>query len=86
IDAELGQARHFGHQFAAVMIDLDRFKEINDTRGHGAGDAALQHLSKRLLDVMAEGEVVARLGGDEFAAAKRFKDKAELAGFLGRLD
>jgi diguanylate cyclase (GGDEF)-like protein/PAS domain S-box-containing protein len=86
IDAELGQARHFGHQLAAVMIDLDRFKEINDTRGHGAGDAALQHLSKRLLDVMVEGEVVARLGGDEFAAAKRFKDNAELAGFLGRLD
>jgi diguanylate cyclase (GGDEF)-like protein/PAS domain S-box-containing protein len=85
IDAELDQARHFGHQLASVMIDLDRFKEINDTRGHGAGDVALQHLSKRLLDVMAEGEVVARLGGDEFAAAKRFKDKAELASFLDRL-
>ncbi|HUD29168.1 MAG TPA: EAL domain-containing protein, partial [Novosphingobium sp.] len=86
IDAELEQARHFGHLLASVMIDLDRFKEINDTRGHGAGDTALQHLSKRLLDVLLEGEVVARLGGDEFAAAKRFKDKAELAGFLERLE
>ncbi|WP_159982317.1 MULTISPECIES: EAL domain-containing protein [unclassified Novosphingobium] len=86
IDAELEQARHFGHQLTSVMIDLDRFKEINDTRGHSAGDAALQHLSKRLLDVLTEGEVVARLGGDEFAAAKRFKDKAELATFLARLE
>ncbi|WP_404477423.1 EAL domain-containing protein [Novosphingobium sp. BL-52-GroH] len=86
IDAELEQARHFGHQVTAVMIDLDRFKEINDTRGHGAGDAALQHLSKRLLEVLAEGEVVARLGGDEFAAAKRFKDEADLAAFLDRLE
>jgi len=86
VDAEMEQARHFGHQLAAVVIDLDRFKEINDTRGHGAGDAALQHLSRRLLDVLAEGEVVARLGGDEFAAAKRFRDKAELAAFLQRLE
>ncbi|MEE4453111.1 EAL domain-containing protein [Novosphingobium resinovorum] len=86
IDAELEQARHFGHQLATVMIDLDRFKEINDTRGHGAGDMALQLLSKRLLDVLLDGEVVARLGGDEFAAAKRFRDRAELASFLDRLE
>lgn len=85
IDAELEQARHFGHQLAVVMIDLDRFKEINDTRGHGAGDLALQHLARRLLDAAVDGEVVARLGGDEFAAAKRFRDKAELAAFLDRL-
>lgn len=86
IDAELEQARHFGHQLAAVMIDLDRFKEINDTRGHGAGDMALQHLAKRLLDVTEEGEVIARLGGDEFAAAKRFRERAEVEAFLERLE
>lgn len=86
IDAEIAQAEHFGHELATVIIDLDRFKEINDTRGHAAGDSALQHLSRRLLDVLAEGEIVARLGGDEFAAAKRYKDKAELAHFVDRLE
>ncbi|MFT4056046.1 MAG: EAL domain-containing protein [Novosphingobium sp.] len=86
IDAELDEARHFGHQLAVVMIDLDRFKEINDTRGHSAGDAALQHLAKRMVDVLDDGEIVARLGGDEFAAAKRFRDRDGLDAFLRRVE
>lgn len=86
IDSELDEARHFGHQLAAVMIDLDRFKEINDTRGHSAGDAALQHLAQRMIDVLEDGEIVARLGGDEFAAAKRFRDRDSLDSFLRRVE
>ncbi|RZK02319.1 MAG: EAL domain-containing protein [Novosphingobium sp.] len=86
VDAELEQARHFHHNLAAVVIDLDRFKEINDTRGHGAGDAALQLLSRRLIDILDDGEIAARVGGDEFSAAKRFRDQAELAGFLDRIE
>jgi diguanylate cyclase (GGDEF)-like protein/PAS domain S-box-containing protein len=85
LDAELAQARHFGRQLAVVMIDLDRFKEINDTRGHSAGDEALQALSRRLVDMLVDGEIVARLGGDEFAAAKAFSQDSEVAGFLERL-
>ncbi|MCW1432093.1 EAL domain-containing protein [Novosphingobium sp. JCM 18896] len=86
IEAEIDQARHFSQKLAVVAIDLDRFKEINDTRGHAAGDAALQLLSRRLLDALSDGEIVARLGGDEFGAAKRFKESSELNGFIGRLE
>ena len=51
---------------AVMMLDLDRFKEVNDTLGHGSGDLLLVELGRRLRESVREGDVVARLGGDEF--------------------
>ena len=59
--------RRPGDEVALVLVDLDRFKEINDTLGHHYGDRLLQLIGPRLLPTLRHGDVVARLGGDEFA-------------------
>lgn len=54
-------------QLAVLFLDLDRFKEINDSFGHSVGDIFLKQFSERLKSIVRESELVARLGGDEFA-------------------
>ena len=85
IEAQLAVSRAKHEQLAVIGIDLDRFKDINDLHGHGAGDTVLKTLAERLSGMVKDGEFVARIGGDEFAAAKSFTHKNELIGFLDRL-
>lgn len=64
--AILAAQRH-NESFALLMMDLNRFKEINDTLGHHVGDRVLQLVAERLSQLLRESDTVARLGGDEFA-------------------
>lgn len=85
LDQQIAKARQTGAQFAVIGIDLDRFKEINDQRGHQYGDEALRILSRRMIELAGADEYVARLGGDEFVAIRPFTERTELVEFLSRL-
>ncbi len=67
IEERIANAEQAGESFAVMLIDLDRFKEINDTLGHLYGDALLRQLGPRLAALVGSSGLVARLGGDEFA-------------------
>jgi diguanylate cyclase (GGDEF)-like protein/PAS domain S-box-containing protein len=62
----IAQARRAHHHVAVLYLDLDRFKLINDTLGHEAGDTVLRTMAKRLQDSVREEDIVSREGGDEF--------------------
>jgi diguanylate cyclase (GGDEF)-like protein len=82
----LAEIEYTDNNLAVIAIDLDRFKEINDSYGHAAGDSVLKTLATRLNCGLKEGEMVARLGGDEFSALKTFTSMDALREFLARLE
>ncbi|CAO4165027.1 bifunctional diguanylate cyclase/phosphodiesterase [Methylorubrum populi] len=67
LTGEIRNAQRDGGWVAVLCCDLDRFKAVNDTFGHPAGDALLRVVAQRFKEVLREGDLVARLGGDEFA-------------------
>jgi|GEM_PF-215810 len=67
VEHALAQAVRRGTTLALAMLDLDDFKVVNDLRGHGAGDAMLREVARRLITTLRTSTTIARLGGDEFA-------------------
>jgi len=67
VEQELVRGRRVGESACLFFIDLDRFKSVNDTMGHAAGDELIRQVGARLVDTVRRQDTVARLGGDEFA-------------------
>jgi diguanylate cyclase (GGDEF)-like protein len=66
LQRSVSKAERSRHQLAVLFIDLDRFKEVNDTLGHAVGDELLMEVARRLTGQLRGGDLLARLGGDEF--------------------
>lgn len=80
IKQTIADASWHGYLFGLMMLDLDRFKEVNDTLGHSVGDALLREAAGRLLECVRIYDTVARLGGDEFAILlPQVRDSGDLA-------
>jgi diguanylate cyclase len=86
LEQALQRASRTGDAFALLVVDLDGFKEVNDIRGHDAGDQVLKSIARRLESVVRASDTVARVGGDEFVVLSigtRTEDEA--AALVGRL-
>jgi len=80
LDQALKKAKRYKLKMALFFIDLDFFKEINDTMGHKVGDEVLKIVSQRIKDAVREEDTVARLGGDEFTIiVEEFKNKNDIS-------
>ncbi len=88
----MGRAKRFEEQFTLLAIDIDHFKQVNDTHGHAAGDEVLRAVARTMMDTMRDGDRVFRVGGEEFAvllprtdgaparlAAERIRQAVEMA-------
>ncbi len=79
---EMDRARRTDRQIALLCLDLDHFKDVNDTLGHAAGDSLLREIARRLQSCVRQGSLVARMGGDEFAILVTDLDNPEDARIL----
>ncbi len=84
-DTELAVSVRYGHPMAVLMIDLDHFKQINDSRGHAAGDRALQFVAAALQAAVRAGDVVGRYGGEEFCVLMSHADQDAAQAFDRRM-
>ncbi|MBR0655103.1 putative bifunctional diguanylate cyclase/phosphodiesterase [Plastoroseomonas arctica] len=84
IDGALVRAKAGGKPFAVLYLDLDHFKDVNDTLGHGGGDTLLQAVAGRCMGQVRQIDTIARLGGDEFAFVQMELDQPKDAGLLAQ--
>jgi diguanylate cyclase (GGDEF)-like protein len=82
LDETFAACRRGGTPFAVLYLDLDHFKDINDTLGHPIGDALLRDVGARIRNATRADDVVARFGGDEFAILQRDADDSTMASAL----
>ncbi|GBQ26108.1 EAL domain-containing protein [Gluconacetobacter azotocaptans] len=85
MQAMVGQRQGGGPPFAFMLLDLDRFKSVNDTQGHTVGDLLLRKVAVRLRTALPHAAVIARLGGDEFAIVHDIADAAAAAELAERI-
>ncbi|HEY7732457.1 MAG TPA: EAL domain-containing protein [Gaiellaceae bacterium] len=86
VEQALRRSRRSGEPFSLVIVDLDGFKNVNDHRGHAAGDAVLRTLAQRFGETVRTSDTVARVGGDEFVVLSLgSRDEHEVAALVGRL-
>lgn len=81
LEKYLSEVRAGSGQLALLFLDLDRFKEVNDTFGHAVGDALIREVTAQLSAVISPGDELARMGGDEFAVIKRARSQKEVSEF-----
>ncbi|HSI98377.1 MAG TPA: EAL domain-containing protein [Gaiellaceae bacterium] len=86
IEQTLRRSERSGDTFALILIDLDGFKDVNDVRGHAAGDAVLRALARRFEAILRASDTVARVGGDEFVVlSPTAMDDEHATALVGRL-
>jgi diguanylate cyclase (GGDEF)-like protein len=86
LEQALHRARRSGETFALILVDLDGFKDVNDVRGHAAGDAVLRCLARRFESIVRASDTVARVGGDEFVVLSLgTSDDEQAVALVGRM-
>lgn len=84
LETELDRSRHSGRTLAMMLLDIDQFKDINDTFGHSLGDDLLVAVARRLAEALRDRSILARFGGDEFAILQTDIDDIGNASGLAR--